>query len=332
MEQRQLGASGLTVSAIGLGCMGMSQSYGAGDDQESVRTIHRALDLGVTFLDTADVYGQGRNETLVGRAICGRRAEVVLATKFGITSGPDGLPSGVNGAPDYVRTACDASLRRLGVEVIDLYYLHRVDPNTPIEDTVEAMAGLVRAGKVRFLGLSEAGPGTIRRAQGIHPIAALQSEYSLWNREPETTVLPVCGELGIGFVPFSPLGRGFLSGRLTSTEQLGQDDMRRRLPRFQGQNFRKNVTLVGPLEQMAAERGCAASQLALAWLLARSPHVVPIPGTKRRRYLEENAGAAAIALTAGDVIRLEEAFPMGAAAGARYPEELMRMIERERAR
>jgi aryl-alcohol dehydrogenase-like predicted oxidoreductase len=331
MKSRQLGTGGLTVSAIGLGCMGMSQSYGAGDDEESIATIHRALDVGVTFLDTANVYGQGRNETLVGQAIRGRRAAVVLATKFGITAGADGLPSGVDGTPGHVRAACESSLRRLGVEVIDLYYLHRVDPKTPIEETVGAMAGLVREGKVRFLGLSEAGPGTIRRAHQTYPIAALQSEYSLWNREPETTVLPVCRELGIGFVPFSPLGRGFLSGRLVSTEQLAPNDMRRRLPRFQAENFQRNVALIGPLEQIAQSKHCTAAQLALAWLLARGPHVVPIPGTKRRTYLEENAGAADVNLTAGDVARIDEAFPVDAAAGARYPEELMRMIESERA-
>ena len=329
MERRQLGTSGLTVSAIGLGCMGMSQSYGAGDDEESVRTLHRALDLGVTYLDTADVYGQGSNETLVGHAIRGRRQAVVLATKFGLTPTPSGPATSVDGRPGRVRPSCEASLRRLQVDVIDLYYLHRVDPNTPIEETVGAMAELVREGKVRFLGLSEAGPETIRRANRTHRIAALQSEYSLWTRGPETAVLPACRELGVGFVPFSPLGRGFLSGAVKELETLEQNDVRRRLPRFQEENLERNIVLVQRLEKMARSKGCSAPQLALAWLLAKGDDIVPIPGTKRRRYLEENVRAAEMALTAEEVVALEEAFPPGSAAGARYPPESMRLLEAE---
>ena len=329
MEQRHLGTGGLTVSAIGLGCMGMSQSYGAGDDEESVRTIHRAIDLGVTYLDTADVYGQGSNEKLVGRAIRGRRHEVVLATKFGLIPSPSGPATSVDGRPERVRPSCEASLGRLGVDVIDLYYLHRVDPNTPIEETVGAMAELVREGKVRFLGLSEAGPATIRRANRTHPIAALQSEYSLWSREPEAAVLPACRELGIGFVPFSPLGRGFLSGAVKETEKLEQNDVRRRLPRFQEENFKRNIDLVQRLEAIARSKDCSAPQLALAWLLAKGHDIVPIPGTKRRRYLEENVRAAELALSAEEIGALEEAFPPGSAAGARYPPESMRLLETE---
>jgi len=329
MDQRHLGTSGLTVSAIGLGCMGMSQSYGAGDDEESVRTIHRALDLGVTYLDTADVYGQGSNEKLVGQAIRGRRQEVVLATKFGLIPSPSGPATGVDGRPERVRPSCEASLHRLGVDVIDLYYLHRVDPNTPIEETVGAMAELVREGKVRFLGLSEAGPETIRRANRTHRIAALQSEYSLWSREPEKAVLPACRELGVGFVPFSPLGRGFLTGAVKESEKLEQNDVRRRLPRFQEGNLRQNIVLVQRLEEMARSKGCSAPQLALAWLLAKGHEIVPIPGTKRRRYLEENARAVEMALSAEELAALEEAFPPGSAAGARYPPESMRLIEAE---
>ena len=330
MEQRHLGTSGLTVSAVGLGCMGMSQSYGAGDDEESVRTIHRALDLGVTYLDTADVYGQGSNEKLVGQAIRERRQEVVLGTKFGLIPSPSGPATSVDGRPERIRPSCEASLRRLGVDVIDLYYLHRVDPNTPIEDTVGAMSELVREGKVRFLGLSEAGPKTIRRAHHTHPIAALQSEYSLWSREPEAAVLPVCRELGIGFVPFSPLGRGFLSGVVKETEKLEQNDVRRRLPRFQEENLKQNIVLVQRLEAMARAKGCSAPQLALAWLLAKGDKIVPIPGTKRRRYLEENVGAMEIALSGEDLAALDEAFPSESVAGERYPPESMRLIEGER--
>ena len=327
MKQRRLGTSGLTVSAIGLGCMSMSQSYGVGNDQESVRTIHQALDLGVTFLDTADVYGQGANERLLGQAIRERRSEVVLATKFGIVPGSDGTPAGVEGRPGHVRLACEASLRRLGVDVIDLYYLHRVDPKTPIEATVGAMAELVREGKVCFLGLSEAAPETIRRACRIHPIAALQSEYSLWFREPETAVLPVCRELGVCFVPFSPLGRGFLTGAVNDPENLDKNDMRRHFPRFQGENFRRNLALIQSLQQAARSKGCLASQLALAWLLAKGEDIVPIPGTKRRSYLEENAAAVQMKLSVEETAMLDEAFPSGAAAGDRYSPELMRWID-----
>lgn len=332
MTQRQLGARGPSVSAMGLGCMGMSQSYGTVDDAESIRTIHRALDLGVTFLDTADAYGKGANETLVGRAIRGRRHEVVLASKFGLIPGPSGPATEVDGRPERVRPSCEASLARLGVDAIDVYYLHRVDPRTPIEDTIGAMAELVREGKVRFLGLSEAGPETLRRAHRAHPIAALQSEYSLWSREPERAVLPACRELGIGFVPFSPLGRGFLSGAVKDVDKLEQNDVRRRLPRFQEENFQRNIVLVQRLEARARSKGCSAPQLALAWLLAKGQDIIPIPGTKRRRYLEENARAAEIVLDAADLSALEEAFPPGSAAGARYPPESMRLLETEQAR
>jgi aryl-alcohol dehydrogenase-like predicted oxidoreductase len=315
------------VSAIGLGCMGMSQSYGPGDDEESIRTLHRAMDLGVTLLDTADVYGRGANETLVGQAIRERRQGVVLATKCGIVPGPGG-PTGVDGSPAHVRESCDASLRRLQVDVIDLYYLHRVDPNVPIEDTVGAMAELVAQGKVRFLGLSEAAPSTIRRAHAVHPITALQSEYSLWFRDPEERVLPTCRELGIGFVPFSPLGRGFLSGRVTNVDTLSPDDMRRRVPRFQGENLDKNLKLVNWLAQMAVKKGITAPQLALAWLLAKGQDIVPIPGTKRRRYLEENVAAADTRLSEHDVADLELAFAPDAGVGARYPEEMARLVDK----
>ena len=331
MNTRQLGRGGPMVSAIGLGCMGMSQSYGPGDDEESIRTVHRALDLGVTFLDTADIYGRGANERLVGQAIAGRRDEVVLATKCAIVPGRDGMPNSVDGSPAHVREACDESLRRLGVDVIDLYYLHRVDPQTPIEDSVGAMADLVRQGKVRFLGLSEASAPTIRRAQRVHPIAALQSEYSLWFREPETTVLPVCRELGIAFVPFSPLGRGFLSGLITTTDTLAADDMRRRFPRFQGEHLQQNLALGEQLTGMAREKGCTPAQLALAWLLHVGTDIVPIPGTKRRSYLEDNAAAADIVLTAEETARLDAIFPADAPSGDRYPPELRRLIDRAEA-
>ena len=327
MKSRQLGKHGPTVSAIGLGCMGMSQSYGPGDDEESIRTLHRAMDLGVTLFDTADVYGRGANETLVGPAIRERRQDVVLATKCGIVPGPGG-PTGVDGSPAHVRESCDASLRRLQVDVIDLYYLHRVDPNVPIEDTVGAMAELVAQGKVRFLGLSEAAPSTIRRAHAVHPITALQSEYSLWFRDPEERVLPTCRELGIGFVPFSPLGRGFLSGRVTNVDTLSPDDMRRRVPRFQGDNLDKNLKLVNWLAQMAVKKGITAPQLALAWLLAKGQDLVPIPGTKRRRYLEENVAAADTQLSEHDVADLELAFAPDAGVGARYPEEMARLVDK----
>jgi aryl-alcohol dehydrogenase-like predicted oxidoreductase len=306
----------------------MSQSYGPGDDEESVRTIHRALDLGVTLLDTADVYGRGANETLVGNAIRSRRREVVLATKCGIVFGATN-PRGVDGTPKHVLEACDASLQRLQTDVIDLYYLHRVDPNVPIEDSVGAMAQLVTQGKVRYIGLSEAAPGNIRRAHAVHPVTALQSEYSLWFREPEAVVLPVCRELGIGFVPFSPLGRGFLSGRVKDVDTLSPDDLRRRVPRFQGENFDRNYALVDRLEAMARRRQTAASQLALAWLLAKGDDIVPIPGTKRRRYLEENVAAADITLSDAEVEELESVFRVGAGVGERYPEDMMRLIDRE---
>jgi aryl-alcohol dehydrogenase-like predicted oxidoreductase len=325
---RELGTSGLRVSSIGLGCMGMSEFYGQTDEAESVAVIHRAIELGITFLDTADMYGTGHNEQLVGRAIRDRRDRVTLATKFGNVRGPDGAFLGVSGKPDYVRSACDASLKRLGVDVIDLYYQHRVDPETPIEDTVGAMAELVRQGKVRHLGLSEAGPQTIRRAAAVHPIAALQTEYSLWSRDPEDEILPTCRELGIGFVAYSPLGRGFLTGQFKRPEDIPEGDWRRENPRFQGENFRRNLDLVARIEQIARERGCKPSQFALAWVLARGQDVVPIPGTKRIKYLEENAAAADVMLTAEDVERIDAVLPPGSAQGQRYPEAGMKAVGR----
>jgi aryl-alcohol dehydrogenase-like predicted oxidoreductase len=329
MKTRQLGRSGLRVSAIGLGCMGMSEFYGQGDERESIATIHRALDLGCTFLDTADIYGPFTNEELVGRAINGRRREVVLATKFGIVRDPNNrMVRAISGKPDYVRQACEDSLKRLGVDVIDLYYQHRVDPSTPIEETVGAMADLVKAGKVRYLGLSEAGVETLRRAAAVHPIAALQSEYSLWTRDPEDGVLDACRELGVGLVAYSPLGRGFLSGEITRFEDLAADDYRRFSPRFQGENFAKNLALVERIKQLAAAKHCTPSQLALAWVLAQGEDIVPIPGTKRRKYLEENLAAVDIALTAADLARIEEVAPKGAAAGPRYPEAMMQFVNR----
>ncbi len=326
MEQRRLGSQGLTVPALGLGCMGMSDFYAGRDDVESVATIHRALDLGVTFLDTADVYGPLTNERLVGRAIADRRDQVILATKFGNVRGPDGAWLGVNGRPEYVRAACDASLERLGVERIDLYYQHRVDPAVPIEETVGAMAQLVHVGKVRYLGLSEAAPTTLRRAQATHPITALQTEYSLWSRDPEDGVLATCRELGIGFVAYSPLGRGFLSGRFRRPEDLPADDYRRNHPRFQAENFARNLALTERIEAIAREKPCSAGQLALAWVLAQGTDIVPIPGTKRRRYLEENVGALNVRLTPEDLRRLDQAYPKGATAGPRYPERAMRGV------
>ena len=326
LEKRKLGSQGLTVSALGLGCMGMSEFYTGRDDAESVATIHRAIDLGCTFLDTADVYGPHINEELVGRAIKGRRQEVTLATKFGNVRGPDGSWAGVNGRPEYVKAACDASLQRLGVDYVDLYQQHRVDRTVPIEETVGAMAELVKAGKVRYLGLSEASADTIRRAHGAHPISSVQTEYSLWTRDPEDQVLPACRELGIGFIAYSPLGRGFLTGRFTTFDDLPSDDYRRFHPRFQGANFQKNLDLVRRIQEIAGENHCTPSQLALAWLLARGKEIVPIPGTKKRKYLEENLGAVAVALSATDVARIEDVAPPGVAAGPRYPEQAMRSV------
>jgi aryl-alcohol dehydrogenase-like predicted oxidoreductase len=327
MEQRRL-RQGLEVSAIGLGCMGMSDFYGPRDDAQSLDTIHRALDLGVTFLDTADAYGPFTNEELVGRAIAGRRDEVVIATKFGNERAADGTFVGVNGRPAYVRQACEGSLGRLGLSHIDLYYQHRVDPTVPIEDTVGAMADLVREGKVRFLGLSEAAPATIRRAHAVHAIAALQTEYSLWSREPEDAILPTVRELGIGFVAYSPLGRGFLGGRFRRYEDLPAGDWRRNNPRFTPENFARNQALIARVEAIAARQGATASQIALAWILARGRDIVPIPGTKRREYLEQNAAAVSISLSADDLGELDAAFPPGAAAGERYPEGGMRAVNR----
>jgi aryl-alcohol dehydrogenase-like predicted oxidoreductase len=328
MQTRQLGRNGPRVSALGLGCMGMSEFYGDCDETEALATIARALELGVTFFDTADMYGPHTNEELVGRALRRVRARVVLATKFGIVRSHDPAFRGVDGRPEYVRAACDASLKRLGVDFIDLYYLHRVDPNTPVEVTVGAMADLVHAGKVRYLGLSEASAATVRRACQVHPITALQSEYSLWTRDPEDEVLAACRKLGVGFVPFSPLGRGFLTGQIRRFEDLAPDDFRRTSPRFQGENFQKNLELVRRVTALAHEKGCTAAQLALAWVLARGPDIVPIPGTKRRRYLEENLGALHVTLTPDDLHRIDEIAPRGVAAGARYPEASMKMVNR----
>ncbi len=326
MQTRELGRSGLKVSAMGLGCMGMSAFYGTRDDDESRATIDRALELGLNFLDTSDMYGPHTNEMLLGKAMAGRREKFIIATKFGIVRGPGPNDRSINGCPEHVRQACDASLRRLGIDTIDLYYQHRVDPKTPIEDTVGTMADLVKQGKVRYLGLSEAGPDTIRRACSVHPIAALQTEYSLWSREPEDGLLALCRDLGVGFVAYSPLGRGFLTGQIKKVDDFEADDTRRMWPRFQGENFQKNLDLVKRIERIAAEKRCMPSQLALAWVLAQGNDIVPIPGTKRRKYLEENVAALEVRLTADDLRRIDEVAPKGVAAGPRYPEALMGSI------
>ncbi|MGH7624253.1 MAG: aldo/keto reductase [Gemmatimonadaceae bacterium] len=329
LKTRRLGRQGLTTSSLGLGCMGMSEFYGGRDDRESLATIHRAIELGVTLLDTADIYGPHTNEQLVGRAIKGKRDRVILATKFGVVRDP-GNPRAraVNGRPEYVRASCEGSLERLGVDVIDLYYQHRVDPGVPIEETVGAMAELVQRGKVRFLGLSEAAPETLRRAHGVHPISALQMEYSLWSRDAEDGVLPTCRDLGIGFVAYSPLGRGFLTGRFKTVDDLPADDYRPSSPRFQGRNFATNLELVQHIKELARQRGCTPSQLALAWVLAQGQEIVPIPGTKHRRYLEENIAAADITLTSSELARINAIAPRGVAAGDRYPEAMMQSLGR----
>jgi aryl-alcohol dehydrogenase-like predicted oxidoreductase len=326
MHYRRLGKSSLVVSALGLGCMGMSEFYGQPDERESIATIHHAMDRGITLLDTADVYGMGRNEELVARAIRKRRHQVIIATKFGSVRGADGSFFAVNGRPEYVQQACEASLQRLRIPTIDLYYQHRVDPHVPIEETVGAMARLIEQGKVRYLGLSEAGPQTIRRAYATCPIAALQSEYSLWSRDPEDEILGVCRELGIGFIPYSPLGRGFLTGQFKKFEDLPPNDFRRQSPRFQGENFQRNLQLVERVQQVAAEKRCTPAQLALAWVLAQGEDLVPIPGTKRRKYLDDNLGALDVSLSPADLARIDEIAPRGIAAGPRYAEEAMKRV------
>ena len=328
MQHRKLGHSSFSLSAMGLGCMGMSEFYGTRDDQESIDVIHHALDLEVNFLDTADVYGNGKNEILVGKAIRGRRDQVVVATKFANVRDEAGNFTGINGRPDYVRQACEASLQRLQVETIDLYYQHRVDADVAIEETVGAMSRLVEEGKVRCLGLSEAGPATIRRAHKTHPISALQTEYSLWSRDPEEELIAVCRELGITFVPYSPLGRGFLTGKYKSPEDFEPDDWRRKNPRFQGENFQRNLDLVHRIEEISQEKGCRPAQLALAWVLAQGDDMIPIPGSSRRTHLEENLAAMEISLSAEDLKRIDEAAPKGAAAGERYPEGGMKVVNR----
>jgi aryl-alcohol dehydrogenase-like predicted oxidoreductase len=326
MQTRQLGKNGPTVSAIGLGCMGISQAYGTRDEAESLATMDRAFALGITFFDTADIYGMGHNEEFIGRAIRGRREPIVLATKCGFTWDENGKQGGFDGSPDYIRKACDASLQRLGVEVIDLYYLHRADPKVPIEDSIGAMSGLVAQGKVRFLGLSEVSSATLHRAHAVHQITALQNEYSLWTRDAEVEALPACRELGIGFVPFSPLGRGFLTGQIKSPADFPEGDMRRTLPRFMGDNFQKNIELVQRVQELAKEKSCTPAQLALAWVLAQGDDLVPIPGTKRRKYLEENVGALSVAISSDDKRRIEEIFSSDAVAGPRYPDALMKLV------
>ena len=328
MERRELGRNGFKVSALGLGCMGMSQSYGQGNEEESIATIHRAIELGVTLFDTADVYGAGANEILVGKALKSYRNKVTIATKFGNVRTTDGTRLGINGKPEYVRQACEASLKRLGIDTIDLYYQHRVDPNTPIEDTIGAMSRLVEEGKIRYIGMSEASAKTLRHANKVHQVTALQSEYSLWTRDVEKEILPTCRELGIGFVPFSPLGRGFLTGQIKDTSGFGERDFRKDNPRFVGENFKKNLEFVKKIESLAAEKKCTAGQIALAWVMAQGSDIVPIPGTKRRKYIEENVAAIDVILSNDDLVRLSEIAPPGVAAGARYTDEMMKAVDR----